>query len=90
MTIEEIATQITVAIAVVVMVFCATCIAVILLALLRELAVWVARQPAFRALQCRRRGHGWFTVAVGQIGVPESYTRHRVCGFCGRRDELTQ
>ena len=88
MTIEEIATEVTVGIAVVVMVFCATCIAVILLGLLDELVGWISRQHVVRALRCRRRGHGWFTVTVGQFDVPDSYTRHRVCGCCGRREEL--
>lgn len=88
MTIEEIARQVTVGIAVVVMVFCAACIVVILLGLVFELAGWISQLRAFRALQCRRRGHGWFSVSAGQINEPKSYTRHRVCGHCGRREEL--
>lgn len=89
MTIEEIATQITVGIGVVVMVFCAGFIVVILLGLLDELVGWISRQPMVRSLLCRRRGHGWITVTTGQLGVPESYTRCRVCCGCGRREELT-
>lgn len=88
MTIEEIARQVTVGIGVVVVVFCAGFIVVILLGLVFELAGWISQRGAFRALQCRRRGHGWFSVSAGQIDKPESYTRHRVCGHCGRREEL--
>jgi hypothetical protein len=48
------------------------------------------RLPLFRRLRCLDRGHAWITVTVGQIGVSESYTRHRVCGCCGRREEVTR
>lgn len=88
MTIEEIARQVTAAIAVVVMVFCATCLAVILLVLMVELAEWVSRQWAFRALQCRVRGHGWITVTFGYFGEPPS-RRERTCGNCHRTEALT-
>lgn len=88
MTFPEFVQQVAVAIAVVVVVFCATCVVVIMLAYLDKLAEWVSRQRAFRALQCRARGHGWITVTTGQIGVSESYTRYRFCGCCGRREEL--
>lgn len=88
MTIEEIATEVTAAIGVVVVVFCATCIVVILLALLGELVEWVARQWAFRALQCRVRGHGWITVTFGYFGEPPS-RRERTCGNCHRTEALT-
>lgn len=87
MTIEEIARQFTVGIAVVVMVFCATCIVVILLGLLDELVVWISRQRVFRALQCRVRGHGWITVTFGYFGE-QPYRHERTCGNCRRTEVL--
>lgn len=87
MTIEEIATEVTAAIAVVVMVFCATCLAVILLVLMVELAEWVSRQWSFRALQCRVRGHGWISVTFGHFGE-KPYRRERTCGNCRRTEVL--
>lgn len=88
MTIDEIARQVTVGIGVVVVVFCATCIAVILLGLVFELAGWISQRRAFRALQCRVRGHGWITVTFGYFGE-KPYRRERTCGNCRRTEVLT-
>jgi hypothetical protein len=87
MTIEEIATEVTVGIGVVVVVFCAGFIVVILLGLLFELAEWISRQWVFRALQCRVRGHGWISVTFGYFGE-RPYRRERTCGNCRRTEVL--
>jgi hypothetical protein len=62
---------------------------VILLALVGELVEWVARQRAFRVLQCRVRGHGWITVTFGYFGEPP-YRHERTCGNCRRTEVLTK
>lgn len=88
MTFPEFVQEVAVGLAVVVVVFCATCVVVIMLAYLDELAGWVSRQRAFRALQCRARGHGWITITFGYFGDPEPFRHERTCGHCHRTEVL--
>lgn len=88
MTFPEFVQQVTVALAVVAVVFCATCVVVIVLRMLDEFAGWIERHRVFRALQCRIRGHGWITITFGYFGEPEPFRHERTCGNCHRTEVL--
>lgn len=84
MTFPEFTVAATAALAVVAVTMAATGLIYILIVSIPLL--W--RLPLFSRLRCLDRGHGWITITTGEIGVSDSYTRHHVCGRCGRREEL--